>query len=267
MKINNYFFPILFLLCGGCKMHYQLISSTLQKYEVRQATEIDSVSEIGKLLKPYRDTLSLTMNEVIGFAAAKFEKAKPSGSLGNLIADLLMHKAKELDTNTFGVIYNYGGLRINQIPEGDITRGKIFELLPFDNELVLIEVNGLILTQWLQHIAKAGGWPISQSCGFIYDSLYNIQLQNDTTYIEMVVENVIEMRITNRKIELDKTYIIATNDYIANGGDNCEFLKGLKRRSSGIMIRDIMLDSMNLHPTFYPDNYQRIILQNPLQSN
>ncbi|MBK7762924.1 MAG: 5'-nucleotidase C-terminal domain-containing protein [Bacteroidetes bacterium] len=265
MKINNYFFPFLFLLGLGCKVYYQPTSSAQQKYEVKASNQLDTISDIGKLLKPYRDSLSFTMNAVIGYATGKFEKAKPSGSLGNLVVDILMQQARKIDTNTYGAIYNYGGLRINQIPEGDITRGKIFELLPFDNELVLIEVNGKILTQWLQHIAKSGGWPVSIECSFYYDSLYNFQLQNDTIFIERENGDV-EMSINRRTLDSNITYLIATNDYIANGGDNCDFLKGLKRKSTGKLIRDIVLDRMMFKPNLYPDDYQRIILQNPLQS-
>ena len=52
-----------------------------------------------------------------------------------------------------------GGIRLNAVPAGDITRGKIFEMSPFDNIIVLQKLNGKLLQEFLNHISGRGGWP------------------------------------------------------------------------------------------------------------
>ncbi len=56
---------------------------------------------------------------------------------------------------------NYGGIRISQLPKGEVTSGKIFELMPFDNIVVLQKLKGSVLQEFLDLIAERGGWPAS----------------------------------------------------------------------------------------------------------
>lgn len=217
MKIYTHFiFSFLFLVIS-CKTPLVAIESTSQNIQI-QKTQNDTLTELDELLKPYRDTLHLKMNAVIGFANNDFKKTKPSGTLGNLVVEAVFQKAKSLYPNTQGAIYNYGGIRLNEIKKGEITVGKIFEMLPFENELVIVEVNDSIFEKWKKTLSEKGGCPIKMQ----------------------------------EKIDFQKPIFIATIDYIANGGDNCDFLKPCKRINTGILIRDIMIEYITKNTPINP---------------
>ena len=73
------------------------------------------------------------MNTVIGFSTIGLTKKLPESGLGNLIADAMKEMAqKKYATKVDAAFVNYGGIR-SYIPKGEITIGKIFEIMPFDN--------------------------------------------------------------------------------------------------------------------------------------
>ena len=218
MKIFNRFLLFSLFLITSCKTQYVATSNDKQLYKVTSSNQTDTLSSIELYLKPFRDSLNMTMNEVIGEAMGDFIKEKPSGSLGNLVVDAMLADDGCQMTDgrkVSGAITNPGGLRINQIPKGKITKGKIFELLPFENELVIVEVKGTVLRQWMELIKDNGGWPMTE----------------EVTSPSKILRNY----------NLDSTYYIATNDYVANGGDNCGFLIPCKKYPTGKTIRELVI--------------------------
>ena len=255
MKLSHYFLPFLFLLSIGCKTPLKPVSSTEKLYSVKDTTLSAGTSEIERMLKPYRDSLSGIMNEVIGETSGDLVKEKPGGSLGNLVTDAMYTVAKKLDTNCLGAICNYGGIRIPEIKKGKITKGKIFELLPFENELVILEIKGDVLEQWLNLISESGGWPV------LFKRHYrNQEMDEDQVKTIRLIfkDKILDHNIQDNHFHTDSVYHIATNDYIANGGDNCDFLKDQKRTNSGLLLRDIVIEEIRRQHVIKPDNQHRI---------
>lgn len=257
MKLNNVFFPLLLLLFVGCKTPYTPASHTQSLYAVSDTTTSDSLSAIEQLLRPYRDSLSGIMNEVIGVAEADFKKEKDGGSLGNFVTDAMLDKAISIDPLCKAVITNSGGIRIPEIKKGNITKGKIYELMPFENELVILEMNGEVLEKWLNAIGEAGGWPLKFNTNVQFKNKQFSSFGIDSVYVEHI-DGTTELKLINHPIDTNKLYHIATNDYVANGGDNCDFLKGLKRTNTGLLIRDILIESIRKNRVIIPDNTKRI---------
>jgi len=164
------------------------------------------------------------MNDVIAVAAITMDKKQPEGILGNVLADAMLAMAKEnYKTNVDMAIMNSGGIRLPSIAAGNITRGKIYELSPFDNILVLLKVKGNILQQLLDVAALKGGWP---SAGITY------QIKNKKA------ANVV---IGGKALNVDTEYTIALVDYIANGGDNCDMLRNIPQQNNGYIFRDAVI--------------------------
>ena len=91
-------------------------------------------------------------------------KGRPESSLGNWTADLLLAAARDLFPGyaiAFAV-QNYGGLRLSEIGTGPLTVSELYELMPFDNELVLVELGGATLRAFIDHTLADGGWPVSE---------------------------------------------------------------------------------------------------------
>ena len=84
------------------------------------------------------------MNEVLNTSNTLMEIGCPEGKLGNFITDLCLYSIRkninDLDSNEYMFcILNNGGLRTS-LPIGKISRGKIYEIMPFDNELVIVKI-------------------------------------------------------------------------------------------------------------------------------
>lgn len=58
-------------------------------------------------------------------------------------------------------------------------------------------------------------------------------------------------------------FLIATNDYVANGGDQCEFLKACPQMHTGLLVRDAVTDYVRVKQHLIPDSLPRIKLKNP----
>lgn len=224
MKQLLFFALLPALLLFGCQTHTHLVKSDTNYIAINdnQATD-DSVAE---LIAPYKEKMGQEMNTVIGTASSMLTLMKPESSLGNWAADLVYQKtAQYVDVPVDFAILNYGGLRIPSIPQGAITKGKVFELMPFDNIMVAVAIQGSELPLLFNRAALGGGWPISQ--------------QVSMTIHKEKAQNVL---INGKKVDPNKTYYVATNDYLANGGDKCSFLKDNKKVSTNRLFRDVIME-------------------------
>jgi 2',3'-cyclic-nucleotide 2'-phosphodiesterase (5'-nucleotidase family) len=214
---------LLFLLfVTSCKTVYQ--PKTLQYADYRITPASPQSETLAKFLQPYADSVNKSMNDVIAIAAVSLEKKQPEGSLGNMMADAMLAKARDVyQVKVDAATANNGGIRINQLPAGNITRGKIFELMPFDNIIVLVQLNGKLLQQLLDHIAGRGGWPLAGITMQIKDKKAVGVLVGGVPLSEAII------------------YTIALPDYIANGGDDCTMLRAIPQQNKGYLLRDAIL--------------------------
>ncbi|MCW8896819.1 MAG: 5'-nucleotidase C-terminal domain-containing protein [Flavobacteriales bacterium] len=184
------------------------------------------------LITPYKDSLEKEMNEVLVISAEEFpkEKGKPETKLGNLVADLSIEIAqKTYNSNIDFCLLNFGGLRTS-LPKGEITRGKIFELMPFENELVVVTISKEQFEHLIGYLYTVGGQPISKG----------ITLVN---YIEKKSDLIdAKFLIKEDKYRTEKEFKILTSDYLAKGGDNMTFfLNPINYEKVGIKLRDAII--------------------------
>ena len=224
MLKSTFFSLCCFLFFVSCQPQTHLVKSDSKSQEIKVLEAEDA--SVSELIAPYKKDMAKEMNTVIGEMAKMLTKAQPESTLGNWAADLSHQKCEGyLDRKIDFAVLNYGGLRITSIPKGPVTKGKIFELMPFDNLLVVIEMKGSELRALFNLIAVKGGWPMSK-------------------HIEMTAHRnkAVDLKINGQEVENDKIYSFATNDYIANGGDKCTFLKDKKQIPTGVLLRDAMLE-------------------------
>lgn len=208
----------------ACQPQTHFVQSDNRYEEIKDIKAEDA--SITEMIAPYKKEVEKEMNTIIGEAAKKLTKAQPESTLGNWATDLVHQKCEDyLKRKIDFAVLNYGGLRIPSLPKGSITKGKIFELMPFDNLLVVIEIKGKDLPALFNHIAMKGGWPVSKQ----------IKMTGHR-------DKAVDVHINGRKIENDRTYYVATNNYIANGGDNCTFLKDKKQISTGVLFRNAIIE-------------------------
>ena len=220
-------FCSLFFLLFSISCRTQYISKSIEYKDYKISKAIGTNQKLNTLIAPYADSVHKSMNDVIATSAMDMDKKLPENLLGNLMSDILFLKAKEkYVTNVDGSIMNYGGIRLPVLTSGDITRGKVFELSPFDNIIVLQILDGKILQMLLDHIASKGGWPVS---GITF------QIKN---------KKAINVTVGNQPISENKKYTIALLDYVANGGDDANMLRGITPINHGFLFRDAILEYM-----------------------
>ncbi|HEY0678219.1 MAG TPA: 5'-nucleotidase [Chitinophagaceae bacterium] len=214
---------LIFVLSIACNTIYHPQSAEYVSYGVRQQPITDSV--IVHVLSPYSDRLYASMKEVIADVATILEKKQPEGSLGNLMADVMLEQArKKYGKHIDFAIINSGGIRLTEIPVGPLTRGKVFELSPFDNFIVLLNIKGNVLKQFLDHVAGRGGWPVS-----------GMKMQ-------ITQKKATQVTIGGKPLDETAEYTIALLDYVANGGDESFMLKGIPQQNGGLLYRDQLLE-------------------------
>lgn len=178
---------------------------------------------VNLLITQYKKGLDSMMSKVVARTDKPMTKAQPDCTLGYWVADALLAEAKKKDPLVHAAISNQGGIRINYVAPGDITLGQVYEISPFENTLYILEVPADTLEKWCQHIAEKGGWPVSNITFTIKDG------KASNIYVD------------NKPLNRSLVYKIATNDYLANGGDDCAFLKDCKTTKYNVLLRDAMI--------------------------
>lgn len=213
-------FIFFFNACNGPSFIKEISKPKKSNYQLFEDKAVDDI------IAPYKLKLINEMSQVIGKVDTTLIKAKPESLLTNLLADGILTVAqKEIDVDI--CILNYGGIRLPNIGSGEITRGQIYELLPFDNYLSVLSFNKPQLIDFINHIATKGGWPVSKQFNFVIDTTN--QTAKNITFNDVAINDT-------------TTYTIVLPDYIANGGDNCTMLAGLPRNDLPILLRDAMID-------------------------
>jgi 2',3'-cyclic-nucleotide 2'-phosphodiesterase (5'-nucleotidase family) len=229
MKRNPLFiFIILFVATSvSCNTVYQSQSLSYSSYRINDAGQKDSSSLV--LLKPYSDKVNSTMNEVVGTVDVSLDKKPVECTLGNFMVDAFLAMAKEkYKTNVDVALVNFGGIRLNQLPVGNVTNGKIFELMPFDNLLILQKIKGSVLQQLCDLTAAKGGWPVAGM---------TMQIKNS---------KAINITVGGKPLNPDAEYTIANSDFIANGGDNADMLRTVPQVTNGYLMRDAIFDYIKM---------------------
>lgn len=214
---------LLFTSCVATKQHIADADVTY----LRANEDVNSNNpEMDKMIASYRNQMEDEMNIVLGEMPETIRKSRPHSALSNWFCDgQLVMSNKYSDKPVDFAVQNYGGFRIPSIPKGPVTKRHIFELMPFDNKLVIIELDGKMVQRFADHMAEDNGWPISK--GFTFTIKDN---------------KAIDVQVGGQKIELYKTYRVGVPDYVANGGGGCSFLKEIPQLDTGKFIREIIIE-------------------------
>ncbi len=186
------------------------------------------------MLAPYSEKVR-ALNTVIGRLDGTLNKdGAGAGSLGNFVTDGMRAQAKaKLGKPVTLAIMNAGGLRKNEISPGELRASDIFELLPFENALVVLEVNGTQLAKLLEvatRDAQAGA---------------RIQFKwNDRNRAEFISGKLVDEKGKEQEIDPQKIYTVVTIDYLVRlGGGSYALLQEAKSiKPLNITLRDSIMD-------------------------
>ncbi|MFV0547057.1 MAG: 5'-nucleotidase C-terminal domain-containing protein [Bacteroides sp.] len=233
MKFSCGIFLLGMLFLTSCRSGYEIKNSHYQIDKVGgvmnrmdQTWDKEGDQNIVTVLKPYKDQVDQMMYEVIGKSDLTMDKGAPESLLSNLVAEVLRLSAERVIGRPadFGLV-NMGGLR-NILPQGEITVGTVFEILPFENSLCVLTLKGSDVNRLLEAIASRHGEGISGA---------RLIISKDGRLLEATVNG--------QPIKEENIYTVATIDYLADGnGDMTALLQAVKRECpDGAILRDLFL--------------------------
>ena len=218
------FFKIILIttLNFSCLVNNAIVKVEYEYLEVKSFPD----PSIDSLINKYKVGLDSVMNEGVTYASVDMIKTKPESVIGNFMTDLCLDY---YDSIADFCVLNDGGIR-SELYAGNITKGMIYQLMPFDNKMVILYLNYQELNKLFEYISSRNGEPFS---GF------NLSIDSLNQYTYKFVK-----QISNK----DSLYALLTTDYLANGGDNMWFLDGENktiqngfRKDLDMKLRDLIL--------------------------
>ena len=227
--------------------------SNQQKYgyniEINQ--QVLSDSSIVKYYQPFKKNLEESlMNTPISYSPETYKKndGELNSTLSNMFADATYEMSNPVFNKMSGknidiVLLNNGGIR-SIISKGNISEKTAFELMPFENSIVVLELSGLSIIKMIDYLRK-------------------VKLQHPISGLQITLNNdysVNEVKINGVSIENEKKYYVATTDYLLEGGDKMYFLaETTKTTDINYKMRDILIDYFKKYDTLKLKSDNRFI--------
>ena len=224
-------FLTLFLVASCGKQNYQVSKIEGKRITITDKEKQDS--QIENYIKPYREHINQDLDSVLAYCPVTLDKStgKWQTTIGNLMADVTLQRGntvfmarekKSIDL----CILNHGGIR-SILPKGNVTSRTAFEIMPFENSLVVIALKGEQILELVDYfIATKKPHPLS---GITF-----------TIGKDNIAKNIL---VKGKPVEKATIYYVATNDYLSNGGDNMDFFKkGTQKFDLDYKLRNILID-------------------------
>ena len=217
---------LLVLSLGACQRTF-VASPALTTTDVPVDNTITADPQMEAKIAPYRQEVTVKMSEVVGTAPKALQKGDYESPLGNFVTDLQITQSKPLYNKPIDLsLTTNGGLRV-PLPEGNITTGHVFELMPFENELVVLTLSGDKVKALFDYAAE-------KKFVVINNSTYTVKGGRAT-----------EIKINGKPLDVKQQYTLVTSDYLAGGGDGLAMLKDpVKYEKIGFLLRDAILQQI-----------------------
>lgn len=191
-------------------------------------------ADVQKMLAPYSEKIN-ELSKVIGKLAGGLDKTGAgAGTIGRFVTDGMRAEAiARLKKPVTLAIINAGGLRKNEISAGDLRASDIFELLPFENALIVADVTGVQLAKLLQITARDA------------QSGARVQFKwNEQSRPEFISGKLIDESGKEQEIDPNKIYTIVTIDYLLRlGSGSYAILQEAKTTTPlNITLRDSIME-------------------------
>ena len=224
---------LLFLALSSCKSK-SYFTHTIQgeQLEITKETQEDEV--IMDYLSPFRYHLNKYLDKVLAYNKETMIKeiSALNMPIGNFMADAIYEEAdpyflKIRKRHIDFAMFNWGGIR-TEIPKGEVTTRMIYQIMPFENQRVVVELTG----DTLYELAK-----------YLIDTKYPHPISKQ---VELTIDKkgeIISFLVNKKPVQRKKRYFVCTYDYLYNGGDRMNFFsKGLSSTNINYECRDALLN-------------------------
>ena len=220
-------------------------------YNIEINQKVLSDSSIVKYYQPFKKNLEESLiNTPISYSPETYKKndGELNSTLSNMFADATYEMSNPVFNKMSGenidiVLLNNGGIR-SIISKGNISEKTAFELMPFENSIVVLELSGLSIIKMIDYLRK-------------------VKLQHPISGLQITLNNdysVNEVKINGVNVENEKKYYVATTDYLLEGGDKMYFLaETTKTTDINYKMRDILIDYFKKYDTLKLKSDNRFI--------
>ena len=230
MNIRLLIAGILVFISVSCSTISETTSYDYQNHPINVISDSITDSEFMAILEPYKEIVESKMSEVIATAAETLVSYRPESPLSNFLSDLILDFAVDYCKENYPDItpeislFNHGGIKTS-LPKGPIRVKNIYELMPFENELVLVLITGQQLIDLADYITTRGGEGIA---GMTFGMNQN------------KAENI---KVHGLAVDANKKYWLIASDYIVNGGDGMTVLTWAEKRiDTGHLMRSVIIE-------------------------
>jgi 2',3'-cyclic-nucleotide 2'-phosphodiesterase (5'-nucleotidase family) len=210
--------------CGG--RHAALTPARVDGAYTRIDDGLAGAPDVEALVAPYRTVIDRKMGEPLAVCPRPLDRGQPEGELGALVADMVLARARrDVGPTVDACVLNDGGLRIPW-PAGTITLGLVYELMPFDNEVVVVRLAADQMRTLADEIAARRGEPVA---GMSF---------------RIAGKRAADLRVGGAE-PAPRDYWVATNSYLADGGGGMPTLWAAQEvRRTGVLVRDAIADAL-----------------------
>jgi 5'-nucleotidase/UDP-sugar diphosphatase len=184
------------------------------QFRVIDTANVTPDAEVLAAIAPYEHEMAQQMDVPIATTAVALDSRNATvrtgeAAIGDLIADAMRQMAQ-----ADAAVMNGGGIRGGRTyaPGSKISRRDVLTELPFGNRLVTLELTGRELEQALENglaqLPRAGGR---------FPQVSGIRLTADIS--RPAGERIVSLDVAGAPVDLDRRYKVATNDFLAQGGD------------------------------------------------
>ena len=210
-------FPIiicLFLTILSCKKD-EFHLTKIKGSNINISDSLPNFKAIDSFIKPYKDHVNKNLDSILAYAVDTYSKfdGELETALGNFMADVIYEQSNPIFKSRTGkdidfLLLNHGGMR-SIISKGNVTLRSAYNLMPFENAIVVADLKGEQVKELLEYLARnKRAHPIAK---------LKVTLDKD--------DNLGKVLVNGTPIDYNRNYFVCTNDYLANGGDRMNFFK------------------------------------------
>ncbi|EDP69887.1 putative 5'nucleotidase/UDP-sugar hydrolase [Flavobacteriales bacterium ALC-1] len=252
MTIKHILKLCLLLFIFSCNKDSHLTKIEGKRIDINNSIATDSTIEA--FIKPYRESVNNNLDSIISYAPETYSDSdgELNTAIGNLMADAVYSESnpvfnKRTGKNIDFVLLNHGGIRAD-ISKGNITARTAYEVMPFENSVVVVALKGEQISKMMTYLSKAKrAHPVSNQL--------QLTLNKDG--------EVSSATVNSESINKDRIYYVASNDYLYNGGDRMTFFH--PNDSLYVLdykIRNVLIDYFKKKDTLNPKRDNRFIQVN-----
>lgn len=242
LKIKHFVLFVTILGFNSCKEDARTLHRiTAERIAVDHMHEESQA--VKDFIKPYHDRVNQMLDSTLAYAPAEISKmdGRYNSSAGNLMADIMLLEANPIFQKRTGksidfALMNHGGIRA-AISKGNVSARTAYEVMPFENNISVVELDGKAVLQMIGYIIKSKR----------AHALSGIQVVLNRD------ESIKTIKIQGQPFDVDQHYFIATSDYLVSGGDDMVFFKNaLTITDTDYKIRNAMIDYFSKVDTLTP---------------